>query len=240
MPALLSKLATAVVAAVIAFAVFVYFDATSRKKVSPSTTLLRCVLDSLCVIPKALKVGPWAKPFTFATAISQAKEITKLNDMGPHEASICARYDVALKIGLAKSKMKISPLGDYFLLRTNRLRMETRLKLIEYAKQHPELKSIEIKNPVFVIGFPRTGTTFLHELLGLHPDVRMHYTWEQMHPMPRTSVASSMADDRKKRYSQAKMELQFNLLVAGDAIQSIHRIGTVMPWLRSALTCIRH
>jgi hypothetical protein len=46
--------------------------------------------------------------------------------------------------------------------------MKTRLTFIKYLKDHNKVMHIKMNPPVFVIGFPRTGTTFLHELLGLY------------------------------------------------------------------------
>ena len=61
---------------------------------------------------------------------------------------------------------------------------------------------MKLRGPVFVVGFTRTGTTFLHELLGLHPAVRSHRSWEQMYPVPSThsEEPSDLRADREKRY----------------------------------------
>ena len=106
-----------------------------------------------------------------------------------------------------------------------------RLELVDYLKKHPKVEKIAVKNPVFVIGFPRTGTTFLHEILGLHPDVRMHYTWEQIEFVPRTSEESMEAftKDRKLRYDSNQGEFGLLTSVAGEAIQSIHRVEYDAP-----------
>jgi hypothetical protein len=79
--------------------------------------------------------------------------------------------------------------------------------IIDYLKKHPKVNNIEFNDaPVFVIGFPRTGTTVLHELLGLHQDVKMHYTYEQIASVPTTNENSIEAFeiDRKKRYDNEK------------------------------------
>ena len=41
-----------------------------------------------------------------------------------------------------------------------------------------------ISRPVFVIGLPRSGTTFLFNLLSLDPDHRSPLFWEMMNPLP--------------------------------------------------------
>ncbi len=99
-------------------------------------------------------------------------------------------------------------------------------------KKHPAIKDIKVNSPVFVIGFPRTGTTFLHELLGLHEAVRMHYTWEQFTPIPTTHDESreALKADRVSRYNKNKptFDLMFKYLI-GQEIQHIHRIGYDEP-----------
>jgi hypothetical protein len=106
--------------------------------------------------------------------------------------------------------------------------MEVRLSMVDYIKQHPKVKDVKFdQSPIYVIGFPRTGTTFLHELLGLHPVVRQHYTWEQIAPIPTTYSESKLELelDRKNRYDNNKEFFNFILFLAGESIQAIHRVG---------------
>ncbi|CAM9678123.1 unnamed protein product, partial [Ectocarpus fasciculatus] len=122
---------------------------------------------------------------------------------------------------------KYSPLGYIGVQTSMKVRLTCQLRFNDYMKRHPEVKEIKMKDPIFIIGFPRTGTTFLHELLGIHPDVRMHYSWEQFDPIPSTDDSSLVAHtaDRKKRYEQNKGAFNLFLAYAGDRIQSVHRIG---------------
>jgi len=114
--------------------------------------------------------------------------------------------------------------------------METRLRFVDFITRHPQVEQTSLggSEPIFVIGFPRTGTTFLHELLGLHPRVRMHYTWEQIDPVPHVSVPASytreraaevLREDRRRRYAENRSMFSMILRILGDDIQSIHRIG---------------
>jgi hypothetical protein len=97
--------------------------------------------------------------------------------------------------------------------------------MVDYFKKHPDISKIEsnsIKSPIFIIGFPRTGTTFLHELLGLHPKVRMHYSWQQGEPVPKTHIENSedLKKDSEKRYNNIAQQLRFKIFLslAGDEI----------------------
>ncbi|KAI8803283.1 P-loop containing nucleoside triphosphate hydrolase protein [Cladochytrium replicatum] len=46
---------------------------------------------------------------------------------------------------------------------------------------HPDAASFEIPDPVFIVGFPRTGSTRLHKLLALDPAAEKLTHWELQH-----------------------------------------------------------
>lgn len=43
--------------------------------------------------------------------------------------------------------------------------LEDRLLMESLLKKHPEIREEELAPPVFIVGFPRTGTTHLHNLM---------------------------------------------------------------------------
>ena len=51
-------------------------------------------------------------------------------------------------------------------------------------KVYPSIVSQEIREPLFIVGLPRSGTTLLHTLLSLDPEHRVPLTWEVMTPSP--------------------------------------------------------
>jgi hypothetical protein len=46
----------------------------------------------------------------------------------------------------------------------------------------PSYRRVQIKNPVFIIGHPRSGTTFLHALLTQTEEFAVFRNWEILHP----------------------------------------------------------
>jgi hypothetical protein len=46
----------------------------------------------------------------------------------------------------------------------------------------PRYRRVEVKNPVFIIGHPRSGTTFLHALLTQTEEFAVFRNWEIFHP----------------------------------------------------------
>jgi hypothetical protein len=67
-------------------------------------------------------------------------------------------------------------------------------------RSHPEILETSVRNPVFVTGFGRSGTTLLQSLLLLHPGCRWLRDWEQHLPFPnRPGSWGTNADPRPAR-----------------------------------------
>jgi len=73
--------------------------------------------------------------------------------------------------------------------------LESRLRIIDTEKKHPEIANETISSPIFVLGMGRTGTTILHELLQQDPGNRAPLLWEMMSPAPPSPPG---ADHREK------------------------------------------
>jgi hypothetical protein len=52
---------------------------------------------------------------------------------------------------------------------------------MQYAMDHPEVCEQQIRQPIIILGFPRTGTTLLYNLIALDPATRAPRTWEMSH-----------------------------------------------------------
>jgi hypothetical protein len=63
--------------------------------------------------------------------------------------------------------------------------LKTRLRLVEAWKRQPrdDVESSPIARPIFIMGMPRSGSTFLHELLAADPALRAPRVWEVMFPV---------------------------------------------------------
>ena len=59
-----------------------------------------------------------------------------------------------------------------------------RLLVTDYVKRHPDVLDVKVEKPIFVLGFPRTGTTLLQNLLPLHESRRPLQFWELYKPIP--------------------------------------------------------
>jgi hypothetical protein len=198
-----------------------------RRRANSNRPVLTILLDTLVEIPAALKIGPWKEPPNVHTALEMAFKETGLTDLGTTDMGFVERYAVAKTVGLERSHVRYSPMGTYVIQNSIMQRFTYRLRLVDYFKKHPSIADVKLKAPIFVIGFPRTGTTYLHELLGLNDGVRSHRSWEQLSPIPKTDDESIEAQeaDRQKRYKTFKpvFDVVFKALVH-EKIQHIHRI----------------
>jgi hypothetical protein len=71
-----------------------------------------------------------------------------------------------------------------------------RLHYVDDRRRFPEIAQERIVKPVFIIGFPRTGTTILHDILAQDPDNRAPLTWETMFPSPPPDASTFDSDPR--------------------------------------------
>lgn len=74
-----------------------------------------------------------------------------------------------------------------------------RLEIADYVARKPEVANIPVKRPIFVLGFPRTGTTLMQHLLAQHPDRRGLKLWELTHPVPKLPTPEAERDRAMRR-----------------------------------------
>ena len=108
-------------------------------------------------------------------------------------------------------------------LRSDVLRiLRNRLLLQRDRDLHPEIAQHQIRAPLFVVGLPRTGTTFLHSLLSVDPANRAPLTWEVMEPSPPTNVEQQR---RIRRVSQNLACLEW----MAPNFRQLHPVGAQLP-----------
>jgi len=59
-----------------------------------------------------------------------------------------------------------------------------RLRLVQDRQRFPAIADEQITRPIFIIGFPRSGTTLLHSLLAEDPDSLSLRSWHSLTPSP--------------------------------------------------------
>lgn len=62
--------------------------------------------------------------------------------------------------------------------------LANRLRIAMDRQRYPEIAGEEIKQPIFIIGFARSGTTLLHSLMAEDPNVHSPRSWHSVTPSP--------------------------------------------------------
>ncbi len=125
-----------------------------------------------------------------------------------------------------ETEANLHPFG-WFRMRVHILDLlETRLTLVEpWRKDLDRLQAVPITRPVFVIGMPRSGSTFLHELLAKDPANRAPWVWEIMFP---NAKARAGAIDQQRRIRKTEWCLWWFRKLAPEA-EAVYPIRASTP-----------
>jgi hypothetical protein len=97
-----------------------------------------------------------------------------------------------------------------------------RLQMERDRQLYPDITRQEIREPLFIVGLPRSGTSVLHRLLGADPEHRSPLMWEVRSPSPPTR------DDEKRRIQRATQSCNFfNWLV--PTFRFVHAVDAEIP-----------
>jgi hypothetical protein len=124
-----------------------------------------------------------------------------------------------------EGEANLHPLGRFLMWVHLKSILETRLRLQEeWNAQHEALENCSIRQPIFIIGMPRTGSTFLHELLAQDPDNRAPRAWEVMFPISTHRPRKGHSDPRIRKAAACLWWFR-RLAPEADAVYPI-RAGT--------------
>jgi len=147
-------------------------------------------------------------PIDAERVMKMAERTTGLSDWG--EGGFKQRLQ-ATADGLNEANLNTTGLfGARYVLNWH---LGNKLRIIDFAKRHPELDDIDIERPVVITGFFRTGTTFLHNVLAADPNNRVARAWELSYPLGR--LGDPLGDVAWRR-AQAKFTFGFNQAAIPD------------------------
>jgi hypothetical protein len=124
---------------------------------------------------------------------AEARRRTGLRDFGdpPIEPAL------SILVNSLEIEAGLHPLGQFLMRAHLRELLETRLRLAQlWRTQSESLDAAPIRRPVFITGMPRSGSTFLHELLAQDGRNRVPRVWEVMFPIPGHNSTKSEVEPR--------------------------------------------
>jgi hypothetical protein len=155
----------------------------------------------------------------FATdLVETAKRRSGLNDFGEGEFSDA----LSRLLDSCQNEAQLNFVGR-IVLKTDILEtLCARLQMERDRQQCPDITRQEIREPLFIVGLPRSGTSVLHRLLGADPEHRCPLMWEVRSPSP------PMRADEKRRIQSAMQSCKFfNWLV--PTFCDVHAVGAEAP-----------
>ncbi len=163
--------------------------------------------------------------------LATARRRTGLDDFGP--AGFEQR--LGLLVEAIEGEARLHPVGR-FMARENLVRiLVNRLRFVDDLKRHPEIETMELAPPVFVVGLQRTGTTLLHRLLACDPAHRFLASWEAIQParLPAPGRLARLLppwgrNGRDRRIGQAELARRGLAYLAPD-FAAIHPVEAAEP-----------
>jgi hypothetical protein len=166
-------------------------------------------------------------PLRSEDLIRLAQRSSGLVDFG--EAPFRAGLDAFLRA--CNDEAGLSLFG-YFGTRWDVRRFLTNLLRLRYEEQKaPEILDEPIEKPLFIMGMPRSGTTFLHRVLACDEANRAPQIWEPIHPY-RALNDRGRNDRRRQRVSR---QLQMFAMLTPE-FKRMHPVEAVSPQECSDIT----
>ena len=155
------------------------------------------VANGACAVSERLNL-----PFTrldLDHILNAAKRKTGLSDWGDE------RFMVGLEETLkVVGETAYTPLARVFIANICIRAVVHRLRIEQWFKDHPDALDIPIEKPVFVLGFPRTGTTVMQNMLEQASHRRALQFWELTSPIP---FHADLERDRRARIKRIESDL---------------------------------
>jgi hypothetical protein len=148
-------------------------------------------------------------PLDAATLIAQAQQDTNLHDFGPEPLfEPLRRLCESLQ-----SEVPLSAAGRESARRRLLALVTTRLRLQDLWQRRPEILALPVEAPWFIVGLPRSGTTFLHRLLACDAGLRSAPLWEIMNPLPLADIEAPQPQPDPR------------IAIAEQALAALHRVA---------------
>ena len=132
----------------------------------------------------------------------------KLNDFG--DAPLAEPLDVLCRS--LREDVKLSPLGWRGACLSLLDLLKMRLQFADLWRRHPEIFELPVERPIFIVGMPRSGTTFLHRLMASDPGKRAAPAWELAMPLPLGEIDTEQPEpDPRIGHMAASVELAYKI-----------------------------
>ena len=165
-------------------------------------------------------LGLFRRPLSADQLITAARRRTGLTDLGDWDIE----EPLARLIDSYEREANLSAFGR-FAVRWDVVRFVSNLlQLRDEEKRNPAISEQQIERPIFITGLPRSGTSFLHELLCRDSSNFAVLHWQTIYPCPLTPGSDDA--DRRRRKVQGQIR-SFERIV--PEIRNLHPFHADSP-----------
>ena len=100
------------------------------------------------------------------------------------EPTLDAALALEVLLDSLAANVRLNWVGRYSAMDDTVRLARTHLRIHRALRENPGVEDVELPPPIFIIGWPRTGSTFLHQLLACDPANRTIPYWESFDPVP--------------------------------------------------------
>ena len=152
--------------------------------------------------------------------ISEAEDKAGFTDPEPHVRNNLEQLADALNNGLPLSQQALETTRNSLISR-----MADRIEGLKWVAEHPEIAAEEIREPVFLTGLPRSGTTYFQYLFDNDCRFRLIRTWEAIMPNP----PPGHDPESVKRRKAIETEINEKISMRIEGFEALHLIDEDGP-----------
>jgi hypothetical protein len=160
-------------------------------------------------------------PYDLQTLLDEAMAVTGLSDFGEPDLSVA----LSLLLESYREDVPFSEFGRQSFHSRIHLHLCNRLRITADRQRYPGIAHERIERPLFITGLPRSGTSFLLDVLARDPRNRVARTWEIYFSSPPPEAASYASDPRIEQMRLKLEELGYN----DPDVMATHPWGEELP-----------
>lgn len=123
-------------------------------------------------------------------------EAARTGDVADRDPTPEAGEALAVLLDDLAANVRLHPIGRFSALDDTVRLARTHLRLHATYDARPEVLETPLPDPIYIVGWPRTGSTFLHQLLAADPASRSIPYWESFDPVPPAPGAPDRRTER--------------------------------------------
>jgi Sulfotransferase family len=133
--------------------------------------------------------------------IAEAERQAGISDSDPGvEANLARLADELARTG------ELSKEGEALTHRLFVMDQVNRLEGLRWLRDYPEIADEPIEAPVFLMGLPRSGTTYFQYLFDRDPRFRLIRTWQSMSPNPPPGFDADSVNKRRSEWATRRAQ----------------------------------